>query len=96
MLDCQQGCPKSLIERMFLRTQIVEDEDNGNNIRLEVIMFNWAAFFLVFALVAGVFGFWGLAGASAGFAKTLFSVGLVLFVLSLLYGMVTGRRPPSI
>jgi uncharacterized membrane protein YtjA (UPF0391 family) len=59
-------------------------------------MFVWAIFFLIFSLIAGVFGFWGLAGASAGFAKTLFMVGLVLFVLSVLYGMMTGRRPPSV
>jgi uncharacterized membrane protein YtjA (UPF0391 family) len=58
-------------------------------------MFGWAISFLLIALVAAVFGFGGLAGAAAGFAKILFFVGILLFAVSLVYAMVTGRRPPS-
>lgn len=35
-------------------------------------MLGWALMFLLLALVAGAFGFFGVAGASYGFAKVLF------------------------
>jgi uncharacterized membrane protein YtjA (UPF0391 family) len=57
----------------------------------ETIMLSWAILFLIIALVAGIFGF-GLLGATAmGFAKILFFVFLVVFIVSL----VLGRRPPA-
>jgi uncharacterized membrane protein YtjA (UPF0391 family) len=54
-------------------------------------MLRWALFFFVVALIAGVLGFTGIALASAGIAKVLFYVFVILFVLSLL-GHVA-RRP---
>jgi uncharacterized membrane protein YtjA (UPF0391 family) len=49
-------------------------------------MLSWAITFLIIALIASVFGF-GLLGATAlGFAKILFFVFLILFVVSLLMG----------
>jgi uncharacterized membrane protein YtjA (UPF0391 family) len=51
-------------------------------------MLYWTLIFLVIALVAGLFGFGGIAVASAGIAKILFAVFLVLFVASLIYGVV--------
>jgi len=53
-------------------------------------MLYWAMTFLIIALVAAVLGFGGLAGTAMGIAKILFFVFLVLFVVSLLFGM---RRP---
>lgn len=47
-------------------------------------MLNWAITFLVIALLAAVFGFTGLAVASAGIAKILFFVFIVLFIASLI------------
>lgn len=47
-------------------------------------MLSWALTFLVIALVAALFGFGGIAGTAAGFAKILFFVFLILFVVSLL------------
>jgi uncharacterized membrane protein YtjA (UPF0391 family) len=41
---------------------------------------------LVVALIAGVLGFTGLAGTSAGIAQILFWVFLVVFVASLIFG----------
>ena len=58
-------------------------------------MFSWAIGFLIIALIAGIFGFGGIAGTATGFAKVLFFIGIVLFLLSLLYGLFTGRRPPD-
>lgn len=49
-------------------------------------MLHWALVFLVLALIAGLFGFGLVAGLSLEFAKILFFVFLVLFVLSWLRG----------
>lgn len=49
-------------------------------------MLGWAITFLVIALIAAVLGFGGIAGASAGIAKILFGVFLVLFIVSLIFG----------
>jgi uncharacterized membrane protein YtjA (UPF0391 family) len=53
-------------------------------------MLHYAAVFLVIALIAALFGFGGIAASSAGIAKILFFVFLVLAVVSLLFG----RRAP--
>ena len=45
-------------------------------------MLSWAIMFLVIALIAAVLGFGGIAGTAAGFAKILFFVFLVMFVVS--------------
>lgn len=59
-------------------------------------MFGWAATFLIIALVAALFGFGGLAGTAVGIAQTLFWIGLILFVVTLLYAFVTGRKRPQL
>ena len=46
-------------------------------------MLQWALTFLVIALVAGLFGFGGIAVVAADFARILFFVFLVLFVVTL-------------
>lgn len=43
-------------------------------------MFGWAITFLVIAIIAGIFGFAGGAGTSTWIVKTLFLVGLVVFL----------------
>lgn len=48
-------------------------------------MLGWAVVFLVIALIAAAFGFREVGGTSAGMARTLFFVFLVLFVLALLF-----------
>jgi uncharacterized membrane protein YtjA (UPF0391 family) len=62
--------------------------------RKDATMFGWAIFFLLVALVAGALGFGGIASTSAGFATTIFYIAIILFVVSLIYGLLTGRRPP--
>ena len=54
-------------------------------------MLRWALIFLVVALIAALFGFTNVAGTSIVAAKILFFVFLVLFVVSLLAGVI--RRP---
>jgi uncharacterized membrane protein YtjA (UPF0391 family) len=56
----------------------------------ETAMLYWTLIFLVVALVAGLFGFGGIASASAGIAKILFAIFIVLFLLSLVFGVVRG------
>ena len=47
-------------------------------------MLYWALVFFVVAIVAAVFGFGGIASASAGIAQILFFVFLVLFPVALI------------
>ena len=54
-------------------------------------MLYWALVFLVVALVAALFGFGGIASASAGFAQILFFIFLVLFVVGLVMHFIRGR-----
>ena len=49
-------------------------------------MLQYAWIFLVIAIIAAIFGFGGIAAASAGIAKVLFYVFLAIFVISLLVG----------
>ena len=56
-----------------------------------IVMLQWALLFLVLGLLAALFGFTGIAGASIGIAKILFFVFLVVFVVMLLMGLTRGR-----
>lgn len=49
-------------------------------------MFRIAIALLVVALAAAIFGFGGLAGTAAGFAKIAFVVALVLAVITFFFG----------
>jgi uncharacterized membrane protein YtjA (UPF0391 family) len=51
-------------------------------------MLKWALMFLVVALIAAVLGFGGLATGAAGIAKLLFVLFLIVFVASLVMGLV--------
>ncbi|MFL6351292.1 MAG: DUF1328 domain-containing protein [Bryobacteraceae bacterium] len=47
-------------------------------------MLRYALIFLVIAIIAGIFGFGGIAVASAGIAKILFGIFIVLFLIGLI------------
>jgi uncharacterized membrane protein YtjA (UPF0391 family) len=59
-------------------------------------MIGYAITFFLLAIVAGLFGFGGLAGTFASIAQFLTVAFVVLFIASLVYGLITGRRanPP--
>jgi uncharacterized membrane protein YtjA (UPF0391 family) len=57
-------------------------------------MLGWALTFLVLALVAGLLGFFALAGVAATIAKVLLLVFLVLLVVSFFTGGGWRRSPP--
>jgi uncharacterized membrane protein YtjA (UPF0391 family) len=59
----------------------------------ESVMLKAAVVFLVIALIAGVFGFGGIASASAGMAKVVFGIFIILFLISALFGALKGRAP---
>ena len=52
----------------------------------------WTLIFFVFALIAALLGFGGVAGAAAGVAELLFYVFLVVAVISLAAGLMRERR----
>lgn len=56
-------------------------------------MLNWVVTFLIIALVAGLLGFGGIAGASIEIAKIVFFVAIVLFAVAALVGLMRGGRP---
>ena len=56
-------------------------------------MLGWVVTFLVIALIAGILGFGGIAGASIEIAKIIFFVAILLFVLSAIVGLMRGRTP---
>ena len=52
-------------------------------------MLQWALIFLVVAIIAGLLGFSGIAGAATNIAWVLFLVGLVLAVIFFFKGRST-------
>jgi uncharacterized membrane protein YtjA (UPF0391 family) len=54
-------------------------------------MLSWVVTFLIIALIAGILGFGGLAGASIEIAKIIFFIAVVLFLLSAVVGLARGR-----
>jgi len=54
-------------------------------------MLSWVVTFLIIALVAGLLGFGGIAGASIEIAKIVFFIAIVLFLVSAVMSIVRGR-----
>jgi uncharacterized membrane protein YtjA (UPF0391 family) len=59
-------------------------------------MLYWTIVFFALAASAAVLGFGGLAGTFAQIAQFLAMLFVVLFVASLIYSLLSGRRPPPI
>ena len=59
-------------------------------------MLNYIVTFFILAVLAAFLGFGGLAADFAGIAKLLALVFVILFLASIVYSIVTGRRanPP--
>jgi uncharacterized membrane protein YtjA (UPF0391 family) len=53
-------------------------------------MIKWAIIFFIISLVAGLFGFTGVAAGSRTIAKVLFFVALVIFLVVLVFGVLLG------
>ncbi len=59
-------------------------------------MLNYIITFFFLAVLAALLGFGGLAADFAGIAKFLAGIFVILFVATLIYSVITGRRtnPP--
>jgi uncharacterized membrane protein YtjA (UPF0391 family) len=55
------------------------------------VMLSWVVTFLIIALIAGILGFGGIAGASIEIAKIIFFIAVVLFLVSAVVGLARGR-----
>jgi len=56
-------------------------------------MLRWALTFFIIAVIAGIFGFGGIASGAADIARICFFFFVVVFAVSLVWGLVTGRGP---
>jgi uncharacterized membrane protein YtjA (UPF0391 family) len=53
-------------------------------------MLKWALIFFVISVVAGLFGFTGIAAGAQGIAKVLFFIALAIFLVVLIFGVFLG------
>jgi len=53
-------------------------------------MLKWALIFFVISLVAGFFGFTGVASGAKSIAKMLFFIAIVIFLIVLIFGVFLG------
>jgi len=56
-------------------------------------LLRWALGFFIVAIIAAIFGFGGIATGAADIARLCFFFFVVIFVVSLVWGLVTGRSP---
>lgn len=54
-------------------------------------MLKWALIFFVISVIAGVFGFSGIASGAGQIAKILFFIAIAIFVIFLVMGLVAGE-----
>jgi uncharacterized membrane protein YtjA (UPF0391 family) len=51
----------------------------------------WALIFFIVAIVAAIFGFGGIAAGAVTIAKVLFAIFVVVFLISLILGLMRRR-----
>ena len=54
-------------------------------------MIKWAIIFFLISVVAGFFGFTGVASGARSLAKILFVIALVIFLIVLVFGVFLGK-----
>ena len=54
-------------------------------------MIKWAIIFFIISLVAGFFGFTGVASGARTIAKWLFWIAVVIFLIVLIFGVLLGK-----
>ena len=59
-------------------------------------MLSWSLVFFILAIIAGVFGFGGISAGFAEIGQLFFFFFLVFFAVSVVWRLVTGRRPPPV
>ena len=58
--------------------------------RTGISMLTWAIVFFLISIVAGVFGFTGIAVGAQAVARVLFGLFLILFLVILIFGVFAG------
>ncbi len=58
-------------------------------------MLRWALIFFIISILAGVFGFTGIASGSAAIAKVLFFFAITLFAIFLIAAFTVGKAITS-
>jgi uncharacterized membrane protein YtjA (UPF0391 family) len=53
-------------------------------------MLKWALIFFVVSVIAGYFGFTGVASTTRSIAKVLFFIALAIFLIVLVFGVMLG------
>ena len=56
-------------------------------------MLSWSLAFFIVAIIAAVFGFGGIATGASEIARLFFFFFIVAFFASLIWNLITGRRP---
>jgi len=56
----------------------------------------WSLAFFIVAIVAAVFGFGGIASGAAELARVCFFFFIVIFAVSLVWSLVTGKKAPAL
>jgi uncharacterized membrane protein YtjA (UPF0391 family) len=81
-------------ERASLRSKQTQTEVRFEEAKIKEVsvMLGWVVTFLIIALIAGVLGFGGVAGASIEIAKIIFFIAVILFLVSAIIGVARGRR----
>jgi uncharacterized membrane protein YtjA (UPF0391 family) len=59
-------------------------------------MLKWSFIFLALSLVAALLGFGGIAAGAAEAAKILFVVFLVSWIVTLVFGIISGKKSKSL
>ncbi|HTN66916.1 MAG TPA: DUF1328 family protein [Burkholderiaceae bacterium] len=54
-------------------------------------MLRYAVIFFIIAIIAGIFGFGGIAAGATEIARVLFWIFAVIFVVSLVFGMLNKK-----
>jgi uncharacterized membrane protein YtjA (UPF0391 family) len=57
----------------------------------EVGMIKWAIIFFIISVIAGFFGFTGVASGTRTIAKVLFFIALIIFLIVLIFGVMLGQ-----
>ena len=59
-------------------------------------MLRWSLGFFIVAIIAAVFGFGGIASGAAELARVCFFFFIVIFAVSLVWSLVTGKKAPAL
>jgi uncharacterized membrane protein YtjA (UPF0391 family) len=83
--------PRPDYSRKPMRDDVVARMLKQNILSEDLTMLSWVVTFLVVALIAGILGFGGIAGASIEIAKIIFFIAVALFLVSAVVGLARGR-----